>query len=261
MDSPKECARFGRYMVMPMKTSLATTISVVGVVAAGALTFAVNSTTLTSAATTGNLPSVDAAALMQERTGLTVLTPPAVIALTDVVTQSVGSDRSAVTSSSSIPQSQINSPTTTVQVGQARISSYSIQGAASVQLVQSASHLSVNGVTPQDGFIYSAENVSATRVVVTLSNSSQRLKFNAEIIGGRVVTSLIASDVIAPAVTTAPANATSPTITAPRRARDAQKDGKNSKKESQNNRDDDDDDDDDDDKRDKRDKRRDDDDD
>ena len=230
-----------------MKTSLATTISVVGVVAAGALTFAVNSTTLTSVATSDNLPSVDAAVLMQERSGFKVITSPSVVVVTDDVTQSMGSDRSAVTSSSSIPQSQTNSPTTPVQVGEARISSYSIQGAASIQLVQSTHHLSVSGVTPQDGFLYSAENVSATRVIVTLRNSNHRLKFNAEVIGGRVVTSLIASD-----VTAAPSKASSPTITTPQQKRDAKKDDKNSKKNSQSSRDDDDDDDDDDDKRDKR---------
>jgi hypothetical protein len=99
------------------------------------------------------------------------------------------------------------------------VSSYSIQGAASVQLVQSPSHLSVSGVTPQDGYVYSAENVSSTRVIVTLTNSQHRLKFNAEIIGGRVVTSLIASDVIAPVVTSAPAIAASPSSTAPSRTR------------------------------------------
>ena len=249
---------------MAVKTSLATTISVVGVVAAGVLTFAVNSTTLTSVATSDNLPSVDAAVLMQERSGFTVITPPAVVVVTDDVTQSMGSDRSAVTSSSSIPQSQTNSPTTPVQVGEARISSYSIQGAASIQLVQSTSHLSVSGVTPQDGFIYRAENVSATRVIVTLRNSSQQLKFNAEIIGGRVVASLIANDVNAPGVTTAPSKASSPTITTPQQKRDAKKVDKNSKKNSQSSRDGDDDgdgDDDDDDDDDKRDKRRDDDDD
>jgi hypothetical protein len=118
------------------------------------------------------------------------------------------------------------------------VSSYSIQGAASVQLVQSPSHLSVSGVTPQDGYVYSAENVSSTRVIVTLTNSQHRLKFNAEIIGGRVVTSLIASDVIAPVVTAAPAVVASPSSTTPRRTRDNQR-GRQNRQEEEDDDDDD----------------------
>ena len=214
MDTAKERAGLRRYMVMPMKTSLATTISIAGVVAAGAFTFAVNSTMLTSVSTAAELPSVDAAVLSPGSSGLAVLSPPS--SLSVVGSQSVGSYRSAPTSSS--PSLSI-APTTTVQVGQSTVSSYSIQGAASVQLLQSPSHLSVSGVKPQDGYVYSAENVSATRVIVTLSNSQHRLKFNAEIIGGRVVTSLIASDVVAPVTTAAPAVAASPSSTAPSRTR------------------------------------------
>lgn len=214
MDLAKERAGLRRYMVMPMKTSLATTISIAGVVAAGAFTFAVNSTMLTSVSTAAELPSVDAAVLSPGSSGLAVLSPPSSVSV--VGSQSVGSYRSAPTSSS--PSLSI-APTTTVQVGQSTVSSYSIQGAASVQLVQSPSHLSVGGVKPQDGYVYSAENVSATRVIVTLSNSQHRLKFNAEIIGGRVVTSLIASDVVAPVTTAAPAVAASPSSTAPSRTR------------------------------------------
>jgi len=217
MDLAKEPAGLRRCMLMPMKTSLATTISIAGVVAAGAFTFAVNSTMLTSVSTATELPSLDAAVLTPESTGLAVLAAPTGASLGGSVvgTQSVGSYRSAPTSS----LAQSISPTTTVQVGQSMVSSYSIQGAASVQLVQSPSHLSVSGVTPQDGYVYSAENVSSTRVIVTLTNSQHRLKFNAEIIGGRVVTSLIASDVIAPVVTSAPAIAASPSSTAPSRTR------------------------------------------
>lgn len=232
----KERAGLHRYMVMPMKTSLATTISIAGVVTAGAFTFAVNSTMLNSVSTSVEIPSVDAAALTLGSTGLTVLTPPAAISTTGVESQSVGSDRSAVTSSSSTSPSQFIAPTTTVQVGQSMVSSYSIQGAASVQLVQSPSQLSVSGVTPQNGYIYSAENVSATRVIVTLTNSQHRLKFNAEIIGGRVVTSLIASDVIAPVVAASPAAVASPSSTTPRRSRDSRRENQNRQEDEDDNR-------------------------
>ena len=221
----KDCAGSDRYMVMPMKTSLATTISVAGVVAAGAFTYAVNSSMLTSVSTSAEIAPVDAAVLAPGTTGLTVLAPPLTVVVsgtdsgTGVGSQSVADDRSAPTSSSSSSSSSSIAPTTTVQVGSSTVSSYSIQGAASVQLVQSASGLSVASVSPQNGYIYNAESVSATRVVVTLTSSTQKLKFNAEIIGGRVVTSLIASEITAPAaapiVASAPAPAPAST-TAPR---------------------------------------------
>ena len=228
MDMAKDCAGSGRYMVMPMKTSLATTISIAGVVAAGAFTYAVNSSMLTSVSTSAEIAPVDAAVLAPGTTGLTVLAPPLTVVVTGtdsgsgVGSQSVAGDRSAPTSSSSSSSSSSIAPTTTVQVGSSTVSSYSIQGAASVQLVQSASGLSVGSVSPQNGYIYNAESVSATRVVVTLTSSTQKLKFNAEIIGGRVVTSLIASEIAAPVaapiVASAPAPAPSST-TAPRAQR------------------------------------------
>ena len=224
----KDCAGSDRYMVMPMKTSLATTISIAGVVAAGAFTYAVNSSMLTSVSTSAEIAPVDAAVLAPGTTGLTVLAPPLTVVVTGtdsgsgVGSQSVAGDRSAPTSSSSSSSSSSIAPTTTVQVGSSTVSSYSIQGAASVQLVQSASGLSVGSVSPQNGYIYNAESVSATRVVVTLTSSTQKLKFNAEIIGGRVVTSLIASEIAAPVaapiVASAPAPAPSST-TAPRAQR------------------------------------------
>jgi len=228
MDMAKDCAGSDRYMVMPMKTSIASTISIAGVVAAGAFTFAVNSTMLTSVSTSAEMAPVDAAVLAPGTTGLTVLAPPITVVVTGadsgsgVGSQAVAGDRSAPTSSSSSSSSSSIAPTTTVQVGSSTVSSYSIQGAASVQLVQSANGLSVGSVNPQSGFIYNSESVSATRVVVTLTSSTQKLKFNAELIGGRVVTSLIASEVtspVAPAATAAPMIASTPapaSTTAPR---------------------------------------------
>lgn len=218
MDMAKDCAGSDRYMVMPMKTSIASTISIAGVVAAGAFTFAVNSTMLTSVSTSAEMAPVDAAVLAPGTTGLTVLAPPLTVVVTGadsgsgVGSQAVAGDRSAPTSSSSSSSSSSIAPTTTVQVGSSTVSSYSIQGAASVQLVQSANGLSVGSVNPQSGFIYNSESVSATRVVVTLTSSTQKLKFNAELIGGRVVTSLIASEVTSPVAAVAPAATAAPMI-------------------------------------------------
>jgi hypothetical protein len=226
MDMAKDCAGSDRYMVMPMKTSLATTISIAGVVAAGAFTYAVNSSMLTSVSTSAEIAPVDAAVLAPGTTGLTVMAPPLTVVVTGadsgsgVGSQSAAGDRSAPTSSSSSSSSSSIAPTTTVQVGSSTVSSYSIQGAASVQLVQSASGLSVASVSPQNGYIYNAESVSATRVVVTLTSSTQKLKFNAEIIGGRVVTSLIASEIAAPVAAPVVASTPAPSgTTAPRTQR------------------------------------------
>ena len=221
---------------MPMKTSLATTISIAGVVAAGAFTVAVNSSMLNSVSTSTDIAAVEAPVLMSGSSIITDLSIPLAI---DVPGQGVGSqsaieDRSATTSS----PLQVNAPTTTVQVGQTIVSSYSIEGAASLKLVQSANHLSVGGVNPEDGYVFSADNVSPTRVIVTLTNATQRLKFNAEIIGGRVVTSLISSDVVAPVVTAAPAVAASPSSTTPRRSRDSRRENQNRQKDEDEDEDD-----------------------
>jgi ribosomal protein L12E/L44/L45/RPP1/RPP2 len=159
---------------------------------------------------------------MPGNTQLAVLAPPVAVVVSGA---NVGSQSAPI------------APTTTVQVGQSTVSSYSLPGAASVQLVQSPSHLKVGVVTPQDGYVYSAENVSATRVIVTLTNSSHRLKFNAEIIGGRVVTSLIASDVVAPAAPAAPAVAASPSSTTPSRTRNKQNGSRNHQEDEDDDRD------------------------
>ena len=238
MAFTKEGTGSRRYMVMPMKTSHATTISIAGVVAAGAFTFAVNSSMLSSVSTSTETPPIDAAVLVEGSSELSSITPPDLVVTTGPVveSQSLPKDRSAPTSSSSPAAVPVVSPTTTVQVGASVVSSYNIQGAASVQLVQTPSHLSVAGVKPQDGYIFSAENMSPTRVIVTLTNSSNRLRFNAEIIGGRVVTSLISSEVIAGA----PASA-APSGTTPRRTKLESRDSRN-KKDSRNKQNDDDDD-------------------
>lgn len=210
-------------MVVPMKTSFATTISIAGVTAAGAFTYLANTSMLTSVSAAKEIAPVDAAAVLSPgTTGLAVVETPLTVVVTGTDTgsgvgsQSVRGDRSAPTSSSSSSSSSSIAPTTTVQVGSSIVSSYSIQGAASVQLVQSESRLIVSSVVPQNGFIYTAENVSATRIAVTLTGAKQKLKFNAEIIGGRVVTSLIATaieaPVAAPTIASAPSSSIAPHV-------------------------------------------------
>jgi ribosomal protein L12E/L44/L45/RPP1/RPP2 len=96
-------------------------------------------------------------------------------------------------------------------------------------------------VNPQNGYIYNAESVSATRVVVTLTSATQKLKFNAELIGGRVVTSLIASEISAPvaAPTIASAPAAAPSSTTAPRARTQKAEDKHEEHEEHEEHDDD----------------------
>lgn len=215
MDMAKDCAGSGRYKVMAMKASLATTISIAGVVSAGAFTYVVNSTMLTSISTSAEIAPVEAV-IAPGTTGVVAGEPPITVVVSSsdngssVGAQAVPADRSAPTSSSSSSSSSSIAPTTTVQIGSSTVSSYSIQGAAAIQLVQTANSLSVSSVSPMSGYIFNAESVSSTRIAVTLSNSSQKLKFNAELIGGRVVTSLIASPIVESPPVTTPAVASAP---------------------------------------------------
>ena len=71
MGLAKERTGLRRYMVMPMKTSLATTISIAGVVAAGAFTLAVNSSMLNSVSTSTDIAAVDPSVLVAGSTELT----------------------------------------------------------------------------------------------------------------------------------------------------------------------------------------------
>ena len=178
-----------------MKTTFATTFSIVGVLAAGGIAFAVNTSVLDTATnqfsasqaivaeTVGIVPTENA--VVVESTAITVA-PPAIVE-----------------------------------------TAYNIAGVAVVTLSQNGTSLSVANVAPAGDYTYSTVNETASRVLVTFTSGVKTMKFRAEIIGDRIITSVL--------------NETAPTATAPRpRTQDNDKD--NNERENHENEGEDDDD-------------------
>jgi hypothetical protein len=178
-----------------MKTTFATTFSIVGVLAAGGIAFAVNTSVLDTATnqfsasqaivaeTVGIVPTENA--VVVESTAITVA-PPAIVE-----------------------------------------TAYNIAGVAVVTLAQNGTSLSVANVAPAGDYTYSSINETASRVLVTFTSGVKTMKFRAEIIGDRIITSVL--------------NETAPTATAPHpRTQDNDKD--NNERENHENEGEDDDD-------------------
>jgi hypothetical protein len=156
-----------------MKTSLATMLSVTGVLAAGALAFAVNTSVLDQAVTT----SEAAPALQADVVPLADFTPSGVTASADT-TQAAPAPAPAVTAE--------------VAAAVAAQSTYNIDGVAAITLAQSDNSLSVISVTPASGYTAVATAVSASRIEVVLTKSNSVMKFSAQVLDGRIVTSVVA---------------------------------------------------------------------
>ena len=148
-----------------MKTSLATTLSVVGVLAAGSVAFAVNTSVLDSADQT----------------------PTASQALEATITDLATAEATPVTGQS------VNTvaPPVTVASATGVQTSYNIDGVAVVTLSREGESLSVVSVTPVSGYTYTALNESISRIEIRFTKGSSVLKFHADIIGDRVVTSVM----------------------------------------------------------------------
>ena len=179
-----------------MKTTFATTFSIVGVLAAGGIAFAVNTSVLDTATnqfsasqaivaeTVGIVPTENA--VVVESTAITVA-PPAIVE-----------------------------------------TAYNIAGVAVVTLAQNGTSLSVANVAPAGDYTYSTMNETASRVLVTFTSGVKTMKFRAEIIGDRIITSVL--------------NETAPTATAPRpRTHDEDDDDDNERENNENEGEDDDD--------------------
>lgn len=148
-----------------MKTSIATTLSVVGVLAAGGMAFAVNTSVLDSAIQTSNVtPALEA----------TITNSPITTSL-PVTVQS-----NATESSSAAVTYQIAEQT-----------SYNIDGVAVVTLLRDRTSLTVVNVSPISGYRYEALNETASRVEITFVKGAAAIRFNADIIGDRVITSVM----------------------------------------------------------------------
>ena len=139
-----------------MKTSLATILSVTGVLAAGALAFTVNTSVLDNAVTTA-----EAAPALQAD----------VIALSNFA-----------------PSASTTAPVTTV----AAQSTYNIDGVAAITLSLDTNSLSIVSVTPVGGYTFAATTVSNSRIAVALTLGGSVMTFHAEVLDGRIVTSVVA---------------------------------------------------------------------
>ena len=166
--------------VVFMKTSLATTISVVGVLAAGGVAFAVNSSVLDSATMTAeNTSALQAEVLPLANTDFT-MNPGS------QGTVSTPGDGVNATSQTTI---SISTPTT---VSAPSKFAYNIDGFGVVTLMQSSGSLTVVSVAPQSSVKYTTKQESPTRIeVVFVSSAGVTIKFNADVINGKIVTSAI----------------------------------------------------------------------
>lgn len=129
-----------------MKTSLATMLSVTGVLAAGALAFTVNTSVLDQAVITA-----EAAPALQA----------------DVIAAVV-------------------EPTVAAQ------STYNIDGVAAITLSLDTNLLSVVSVAPTNGYTFATTTESNSRIAVALTLGDSVMTFHAEVLDGRIVTSVVA---------------------------------------------------------------------
>jgi hypothetical protein len=179
-----------------MKTAFATTFSIVGVLVAGGIAFAVNTSVLDAASNQFSAPQ----ALEAEVAGIVL----------------------AQNSSAADPTAITVAPPAIVETA------YNIAGVAVVTLAQNGTSLSVANVAPAGDYTYSTVNETASRVLVTLTSGIKTMKFRAEVIGDRIITSVL--------------NETAPTATAPRPRTHNEDDDEDNKRENHENEGEDDDD-------------------
>jgi hypothetical protein len=151
-----------------MKTSLATVLSITGVLAAGALAFTVNTSVLDHAVTT----SEAAPALQAEVIALSNLAPSAA---------------TSAPSASTTPVAAVAvEPTVAAQ------STYNIDGVAAITLSLNNNLLSVVSVSPVSGYTFVTTAESNSRIAVALTLGNSVMTFHAEVLDGRIVTSIVA---------------------------------------------------------------------
>jgi hypothetical protein len=142
-----------------MKTTFATTFSIVGVLVAGGIAFAVNTSVLDAASNQFSASQ----ALVAEAAGIVPTANAPVV------------DSTAIT-------------VTTPAIVE---TAYNIAGVAVVTLAQNGASLSVVNVAPASDYTYSSINQTESRVEVTFNSGVKTMKFRAEIIGDRIITSVL----------------------------------------------------------------------
>lgn len=146
-----------------MKTSLATALSITGVLAAGALAFTVNTSVLDNAVTTSEAaPALQAEVIALSNFAPSAVTTPAAAAAVAV------------------------EPTVAAQ------STYNIDGVAAITLSLDTNSLKVVSVAPVNGYTFAATAESNSRIAVALTLGDSVMTFHAEVLDGRIVTSIVA---------------------------------------------------------------------
>jgi hypothetical protein len=144
-----------------MKTSLATMLSVTGVLAAGALAFTVNTSVLDNAVTTSEVaPALQADVVALSNFAPSVATTPVAAAVVE--------------------------PTVAAQ------STYNIDGVAAITLSLDTNLLSVVSVIPVSDYKFVATAESTSRIAVALTLGDSVMTFHADVLDGRIVTSVVA---------------------------------------------------------------------
>ena len=157
-----------------MKTPLATILSVTGVLAAGALAFTVNTSVLDNAVTT----SEAAPALQAEVIALSNFAP--------------GTATTAPSASTTAPVTTATATATAAEPTVAAQSTYNIDGVAAITLSLDTNSLSVVSVTPVSGYTFATTTESNSRIAVALTLGGSVMTFHAEVLDGRIVTSVVA---------------------------------------------------------------------
>ena len=142
-----------------MKTTFATTFSIVGVLAAGGIAFAVKTSVLDTATNQFSASQ----ALVAEVAGI------------------VPTENAPVVESTAVTVA----PPAIVETA------YNIAGVAVVTLSQNGTSLLVANVAPAGDYTYSTVNETASRVLVTFTSGVKTMKFRAEIIGDRIITAVL----------------------------------------------------------------------
>lgn len=147
-----------------MKTSLATSLSILGVLATGGVAMAVNTTVLDS-----TLSSVEGTPALAEAN-----VPVSALSLDSAMPVLLPISGDAVPAVSEMIVT----------------SDFNIEGVGVVTLEQSATGLAVASISPLVGWTYEDESESLTRIKIEFANSSQHVKFQAVLLDGRIVTAV-----------------------------------------------------------------------
>ena len=166
-----------------MKVGIATTLSIAGVLAAGAAAYAVNSSVLS---TTSSIAST--------------VVDPSVTPVVDVVTTDPGQ---VVEQSTKVQSSVLNNTTTTYQVGTS----------GSVVIDMSSGAVAVSNVLPAAGWSSEpAQGLPNGDVKVPFVSSSTRIEFLAHLVDGKVSVSVTSEPIAPPNTMKPPTNPTKPSV-------------------------------------------------